>query len=102
MKIKKNDNILVIKGKDRNKTGKVIGILPEKGRIVVAGINMIKRHQRPKKSGQKGQILSSEAPLRAENAMIICPKCGAPSRIGYKRMENGDKTRICKKCNQEI
>ncbi|MBU4339159.1 50S ribosomal protein L24 [Patescibacteria group bacterium] len=102
MKIKKNDNILVIKGKDRNKTGKVIGILPEKGKVVVGGVNIIKRHQRPKKSGQKGQILSVEAPLRVENIMVICPKCGAPARVGYKKLENGEKVRICKKCNQEI
>lgn len=102
MKIKKNDNVLVIKGKDRNKTGKVLGILPEKGRAVVGGVNIIKRHQRPKKAGQKGQILSVEAPLRIENIMIICPKCGASVRIGYKKLESGEKVRICKKCNQEI
>ena len=102
MKIKKNDNVLVIKGKDRNKTGKVLGILPEKGRAVVGGVNIIKRHQRPKKAGQKGQILSVEAPLRIENIMVVCPKCGKPARIGYKKLENGEKVRICKKCNQEI
>jgi large subunit ribosomal protein L24 len=102
MKIKKNDNVLVIKGKDRNKTGKVVGILPEKGRLVVGGVNMIKRHQRPKRSGEKGQILSIEAPLRAENVMIVCPKCGKPVRVGFKKLENGEKVRICKKCNQEI
>ncbi len=102
MKIKKNDNILVIKGKDRNKTGKVVGILPEKGKVVIGGINIIKRHQKPKKNGQKGQILSIEAPLRIENVMVICPKCGKPARVGYKKLENGEKVRICKKCNQEI
>lgn len=102
MKIKKNDNVLVIKGKDRNKTGKVVGILPEKGKVVVGGVNMTKRHQKPKRSGQKGQILSVEAPLRIENLMLICPKCGKPARVGYKKMENGEKVRICKKCDQEI
>lgn len=102
MKIKKNDNVLVIKGKDRNKTGKVVGILPEKGRVVVGGVNMMKRHQRPKKAGEKGQILSIEASLRLENIMIICPKCGKPARVGYKKTEDGGKVRICKKCNQEI
>lgn len=102
MKIKKNDNVLVTKGKDRNKTGKVVGILPEKGKVVVSGVNMIKRHQKPKRSGQKGQILSVEAPLRVENLMLICPKCGKPARVGYKKLENEEKVRICKKCNQEI
>lgn len=102
MKIKKNDNILVIKGKDRNKTGKVIGILPEKGKVMVGGVNIIKRHRRPRKAGEKGQILSVEAPLRVENIMVICPKCGKPSRVGYKKLENGEKVRVCKKCDQEI
>lgn len=102
MKIKKNDNVLVIKGKDRNKTGRVLRILPEGGKVVVGGVNMIKRHRRPRKSGEKGQIMSTEAPLRIENLMIICSKCGKPARIGYKKLANGEKVRICKKCNQEI
>lgn len=102
MKIKKNDNILVIKGKDRNKTGKVLRILPEGGKIVVGGVNMIKRHRRPRKAGEKGQIMSIEAPLRAENVMVVCPKCSKPARMGYKKLESGDKVRVCKKCNQEI
>lgn len=102
MKIKKNDNVLVVKGKDRNKTGKVLKIFPKNKKAVVGGINIIKRHRRPRKSGEKGQIMSIEAPLMVENLMIICPKCGKPSRAGYKKLENGEKVRICKKCDQEI
>ena len=93
---------MVIKGKDRNKSGKVARILPDSGKVIVGGINIMKRHQKPKKSGAKGQIASIEAPIRIENLMIICAKCGKPARVGYKKLESGDKVRICKKCNQEI
>lgn len=99
MKIKKNDTVLIISGKDRGKTGKVLNILPEKNKIVVEGVNLRKKNVRPKKSGEKGQIIQITAPLDSSNAKVICGKCGKASRMGYKI--NGDtKNRICKKCNQ--
>jgi len=102
MKIKKNDNIIVIKGKDRNKKGKVVKIFPDAGKIIVEGANMVKAHIRPKKAGQKGQIISREAPINIANVSLICPKCSKVTRIGYKKIESGEKVRICKKCSQEI
>lgn len=101
MKIKKNDTILIISGKDKGKKGKVIEALPKQGRIVVEGLNLRKKHVRPKKSGEKGQIISMPFPFNVSNAMLVCPKCGEPSRIGSK-IEGEKKFRICKKCKQEI
>ncbi len=102
MKIKNNDNVIAIKGKDRNKKGKVVRVLPAVGRVIVGGINLIKKHQKPKRNGEKGKIVTMEAPINIANIALICPKCGAVARIGYKKMESGDKVRICRKCNQEI
>lgn len=102
MKIKKNDNVLVIKGKDRNKKGKVLMVLPEAEKVIVGGINLIKRHQKPRKGGEKGKTVTVEAPLRAANVAVICTKCGKATRVGIKKMDSGEMVRICKKCNKEI
>jgi large subunit ribosomal protein L24 len=101
MKIKKNDNIIVISGKDRGKKGKVIKVFLDAGKILIDGINLIKKHNRPKKSGEKGQIIEIPAPIDASNVKIICPKCGKPSRVEYNLTKAG-KFRMCKKCGQEI
>ena len=101
MKIKKGDTILVISGKDRGRKGKIIEVLPKEGRIAVEGVNLVKKHIRPKKSGEKGKIVSLPALFSVSKAKIICPKCGEACRIGYK-IEGEKKYRICKKCNQEI
>ncbi|MBU2539979.1 50S ribosomal protein L24 [Patescibacteria group bacterium] len=101
MKIHKNDHVLIISGKDRGKTGKVLSVLSEKSKIVVEGVNLRKKCVRPKKSGEKGQIIQITAPLSSSNVKVICGKCGKASRMGYKI--NGDKKyRICKKCKQKI
>lgn len=102
MKIKNNDNVIVIKGKDRNKKGKILRVLLAEGKVIVGGLNLIKKHQKPKRSGEKGKIVTMEAPINAANVALVCPKCGAVARIGYKKLESGDKVRICRKCNQEI
>ena len=101
MKIKKNDTVLIISGKDKGKQGKVLEAFPGEGRIMVEGINLRKKHQRPKKSGEKGQIVTLPGPVDVSNVKIICPKCKKPARIGYK-VEEKRKTRVCKKCKQEI
>jgi large subunit ribosomal protein L24 len=101
MKIKKDDNIIVITGKDRNKKGKVIKALHSKGKIVVENINIAKKHRRPRKEGEKGQVVEFPSALDVSNVKLICPKCGKSTRVGYKLTEGG-KFRICKKCNQEI
>ncbi|OHA06933.1 MAG: 50S ribosomal protein L24 [Candidatus Sungbacteria bacterium RIFCSPLOWO2_01_FULL_47_10] len=101
MKIKKGDTIKVISGKDRGKTGKVIKIFSEEDRILAEGVNVRKKHRRPKKQGQKGEIINLPAPTHVSNVMAVCPKCGAAARIGYKT-EAENKSRICKKCGGEI
>jgi len=101
MKIKKNDIVLVISGKDRAKTGKVLSVLKEKSRIIVEGINLRKKHVKPKKSGEKGQTVEIPASMHVSNVKLVCAKCGKAARVGYK-VENDKKFRICKKCKQEI
>lgn len=97
MKIKKNDNVIVVTGKDRGKSGKVLQVLVKDGKVVVQGANMMKRHERARKQGEKGQIVSKEVPLRASNVMVVCPRCAKPTRIGFYKEVN-IKSRACKKC----
>lgn len=101
MKIKKGDTVLITTGKDRGRTGKVSRALPREGGILVEGINLKKKHVRPKREGEKGQIVDVPAVLDVSNIKIICPKCGKAVRVGYK-IEGDKKVRICKKCKQEI
>lgn len=101
MKLKKGDNILIIAGKDKGRKGKVLRSLPKGEKIVVEGINLRKKHVRPKKSGEKGQVVEVPLPIYASNAKIICPKCGKAAKIGYKANKK-EKYRICKKCGQKI
>ena len=100
MQIKKGDNVIVLSGKDRGKTGKILFAFPKEAKIVVEGLNKVARHQRPKKQGQKGQIVHKERAMDASNAMLICKNCGKPTRIGH-RIDNDNKIRICKKCGAE-
>lgn len=102
MKIKKGDKILVISGKDKGKTGKVTVVLPPLKKIVIEGVNIRKKHTRPKKEGQKGQIIQMPAPINVSNAKLVCPKCEKPVRIGCRFLEGGKKIRVCKKCGGEI
>lgn len=101
MKIKNNDTVLIISGKDRGKKAKVIKVLPEENKVIVEGINLKKRHTKPKKQGEKGQIVEIAAPFNVSNVKLICPKCKKPTRVGYRVTEK-NKYRICKKCQQEI
>lgn len=101
MKIKKGDQVKILSGKDRGKTGKVLRCLPSAGKVVIEGANMVKRHKKSSKRGQKGERLSLPAPINVSNVQLICPKCGKPSRIGSKAIENGS-VRICRKCGKEL
>lgn len=101
MKIKKGDTVLIISGKDRGKKAKVLEVFPKEKRMVVEGVSMRKRHMRPKKAGEKGQIVQLPSPIDVSNAKFICPKCGKATRVGYKLTEK-KKFRVCKKCGQEI
>jgi len=101
MKFKKGDNVLIIAGKDKSRTGKIIKAFPKESKILVEGINLKKKHVRPKREGEKGQIVEIPAVLDISNVKIICPKCGKATRIGYK-IEKDIKNRICKACKQVI
>lgn len=96
MKIKKGDNVIVITGKDKGKKGKILQVFPQRRLVLVENVNVKKHHQKPKKSGGKGQILSIATPVDASNVMIADPKTGAPTRIGT-RIEKGKKVRMAKK-----
>lgn len=104
MKLRKNDTVLITKGKYRGKTGKVLRVFIKENRIIVEGINLAKKSTRPKKEGEKGKILEIPSPIFVSNTKLICKKCKKPTRIGYKFIEkDGEKikTRICKKCESE-
>ncbi|MBL7155268.1 MAG: 50S ribosomal protein L24 [Candidatus Portnoybacteria bacterium] len=101
MKIKKGDTVLIISGKDKGKKAKVLEAFPGQNKIVVEGVNIAKRHRRPRREKEKGQIVEVPKPIDISNVKLICPKCSQPTRLGYRLTEKG-KYRICKKCGQEI
>ena len=97
--IRRNDNVVITTGKDRGKTGRVLRVVADKNRVVVEGVNMIKRHTKPNPQRQiKGGVIEREAPLHASNVQVLCPECGKPTRIGRKLLGDGRKVRICRKC----
>ena len=98
MKIKKGDQIKIISGKDRLKTGVVLRVFPKDDQVVIDGLNLYKKRSRPKKQGEKGEIVLVPRPLSVSNVMLICKNCKKPTRVGY-RYEGQDKVRFCKKCN---
>jgi len=101
-KIKKNDTVMIITGKDKGKSGKVLRVITKKDRVVVEKLNMIKRHLKPGPQSRQGGILEKEAPIDISNVMLICTKCTDPTRVGYKILDDGRKVRYCKKCNDII
>ena len=101
MKIKKSDTVLIISGKDRGRKGKVLEVFPKEGKILVEGANLMRKHQKPRKAGEKGQIIQLPKPIAISNVKLICPKCGKPTKVGHK-VVNKNKARICKKCESEI
>lgn len=109
MKFKKGDNVLIIAGKDKGRTGKIMKSLPKELKVLVEGINLKKKHVRPKREGEKGQVVQIPAPMDISNMKVICPKCGKATRVGYNiekpasPSQGGDiKSRICKKCKSQI
>ncbi|MFQ5524940.1 MAG: 50S ribosomal protein L24 [Thermoanaerobaculia bacterium] len=99
VRIKKNDEVLVITGKDRGVKGKVLKIFPNKGTAIVERINMVKKHTRANPQKQiQGGILEREAPIRLSKLKVVCPECGKPTRIGKKRLEDGSGARVCRSC----
>ena len=102
VRIKKNDTVMVIAGNYVGKKGKVLKVLPQGGRLIIEGVNFIKRHTKPKSQTDQGGIQEREAPVNVSNVMLICPKCGAQTRVGMYFTEDGSKVRVCKKCGEMI
>jgi len=100
--LRKNDTIVVIAGKEKGKTGKVLRLIPDKGRVLVEKINLVKRHSRPSALHKQGGIIEKEAPIAVSNVLIRCPKCNAERRVEHKALEDGTKVRVCRKCNEVL
>jgi large subunit ribosomal protein L24 len=100
--IKTSDKVKIISGKDKGKTGKVLKVFPAAGRVLVEGVNIRKKHTKPRKAGEKGQIIEMAFPVDISNAMAICLSCSKPTRIGKKVLAKGKKTRNCRKCGAEV
>ena len=100
--IKKNDQVIVISGNEKGKKGKVLSVDHENGRVIVEGVNMATKHKKPRRQGETGGIILQEAALDMSNVMVVCKKCGKPARVGYTVDKDGNKTRVCKKCNKNI
>lgn len=101
MKIKKGDNVIVLSGNDKGKTGEVLEVIPKDNKVIVKGVNVRKKHIKPKKQGQEGGIIPLESGIPASKVSIECPKCNKPARIGYE-IEKDEKVRICKKCKSKL
>ena len=101
MKIKRDDKVIVLSGKDKGKSGKVIAADPKAEKVIVEGVNVATKHQKAQKKGQDGGIIKIETPIYVSKVQLVCPKCGKGTRVGHK-IADGKKVRVCKKCGAEI
>ena len=101
MNIKRDDKVVVLSGKDKGKQGKVIKADPQAMKLIVEGVNIATKHQKPRKQGEEGGIFKVETPIYASKVQLVCPKCGKATRVAHK-ITDGKKTRVCKKCGAEI
>ncbi len=101
MKIRKGDTVKVLSGNDKGKTGEVLEVIPKTQKIIVKGINIRKKHIKPRKQGEEGGIIPSEFSIHSSKVAVVCPKCGKATRIGYS-IEKDEKVRVCKKCGENI
>ncbi|MDP2921078.1 MAG: 50S ribosomal protein L24 [Candidatus Omnitrophota bacterium] len=101
MRVKKNDIVKILAGRDSGKTGKILTVFPAKGKALVQGINMVKKHSRRQTNDQQqGGIMHKESPVDISNLMVVCQKCSKPARVGFTKLSDGTKVRICKKCKE--
>lgn len=101
MRIKKGDTVMVLSGNDKGKTGEVLEVIPKTEKIIVKGVNIRKKHTKPRKQGEEGGIIPSEYSIHSSKVSVVCPKCGKATRIEYK-IEKDEKVRVCKKCGAII
>lgn len=102
MKIKKGDQVKIISGNDKGKQAKVLSVLPREGKIIVDGVNIKKKHVKPREQGKKGELVRMPVSFSVSRAMLVCPKCGRPTRVGIKRNDIGGRSRICRKCKGDL
>jgi large subunit ribosomal protein L24 len=102
MKLRKGDRVRVIAGKDLGREGVIMRVLPAKNRVIVEGVNVAKKHQRPQRATMQAGIIDKDMPLDASNVALVCGSCGGPTRIGYRFDANGKKVRVCAKCRGDI
>ncbi len=100
--VRKGDTVMVVAGKERGKRGKVLRVIPGKGRVLIEHVNMIKKHQRPTQKLRQGGIIEREGPLALSNVLVVCARCDKPSRTGIKILADGRKVRTCKRCGESI
>jgi len=100
--IRKGDTVMVIAGRERGKSGKVLRVLPEKGRVTVERLNLVKRHTKARGAQSQYGIVEKEAPLHVSNVMMMCDKCNAPVRMGKRRLEDGRSVRVCRRCKEQL
>ena len=101
MNIRKDDKVVVLSGKDKGKEGKILSADPKALKVIVEGVNVATKHQKPRKQGEEGGIIKVETPIYAAKVQLVCPKCGKATRVGHK-IADGKKVRVCKKCGAEI
>ena len=102
MRLKKGDNVKILSGNDKDKTGEVLEVIPKANKIIVKGVNVRKKHVKPRRQGEEGGIISVECPIDSSKANVVCPKCGKATKVGYEVNEKGEKVRICKKCGAKL
>ncbi len=103
MNIRRDDTVLVTAGRERGKTGKVRQVLPQEDRVIVEGVNIVKRHMKPRSTtARQAGIVEKEAPLHVSNVALLCPKCDKPTRIGHRFLPDGTKVRFCKRCGEQV
>jgi len=102
LKIRKGDRVRVLSGKDKGKEGEVMRALPREGKVIVDGVNVARKSQRPTRTTQQGGIIDKDMPIQVSNVALVCPSCGKPTRVGYTIDKSGEKARVCKKCGGEI
>lgn len=102
MNMKKNDTVVVLSGKDKGKKGKIMETMPKSDKVIVEGVNVASIHKKARKQGEESGIVRKEIPLYACKVMLVCPKCGKPTRLAFKLLDDGSKSRVCKKCGETI
>ncbi|MEK6692529.1 MAG: 50S ribosomal protein L24 [Nitrospirota bacterium] len=100
--VRKNDSVMVITGKDKGKKGRVLSVYPERGRVIVEKLNMIKKHQKPTQKQKQGGIIEKEGSIHISNVMLLCGRCEKPTRVSFNILEGGKKIRVCKRCGEAI